>query len=474
MRWRARYGLILGWRVVPASKVSLRARVGLLAFAVVILGVGLAVGGGYYFAQRELHQEVDQFLERRARAVSEVVQRPADLALQRERGARPFIGRIALADFDAHVQILNTDGRPVFAISNVQLPVGAEDRRLANEGGESVRQTVRLDGRRYRMLTTALGGNGAVQVARDLGETDRALNDLLSRTIPLGVILAAAAAAMAWLLARRALRPVERLTSAAEHVARTQELAGTIDVARDDEVGRLARSFNAMLEALQTSRRQQQQLVADAGHELRTPLTSMRTNIELLQRAESLERSEQGRILADVNAELRELSELVRELVELAGEPGATDEPSTTIDLADLAADAAARAGRRTGRDITTEATSGGLIAGQRGSLERAVDNLVGNAVKFSPDGTPIRIVTGGGRLEVHDSGPGIPTEDRPLVFERFFRSASARAQPGSGLGLAIVQQIVERHGGRVWAGTSPTGGTAVGFEIPLSEADDR
>ena len=278
---------------------------------------------------------------------------------------------------------------------------------------------------------------------------------------------------MAWLLARRALRPVERLTSAAEHVARTQELAGTIDVARDDEVGRLARSFNAMLEALQTSRRQQQQLVADAGHELRTPLTSMRTNIELLQRAESLERSEQGRILADVNAELRELSELVRELVELAGEPGATDEPSTTIDLADLAADAAARAGRRTGRDITTEATSGGLIAGQRGSLERAVDNLVGNAVKFSPDGTPIRIVTGGGRLEVHDSGPGIPTEDRPLVFERFFRSASARAQPGSGLGLAIVKQIVERHGGRVWAGTSPTGGTAVGFEIPVSEADD-
>ncbi len=425
-------------------------------------------------AQRELHQEVDQFLERRARAVSEVVQRPADLALQRERGARPFIGRIALADFDAHVQILNTDGRPVFAISNVQLPVGAEDTRLANEGGGSVRRTVHLDGRRYRMLTTALGGNGAVQVARDLGETDRALNDLLSRTIPLGVILAAAAAAMAWLLARRALRPVERLTSAAEHVARTQELAGTIDVARDDEVGRLARSFNAMLEALQTSRRQQQQLVADAGHELRTPLTSMRTNIELLQRAESLERSEQGRILADVNAELRELSELVRELVELAGEPGATDEPSTTIDLADLAADAAARAGRRTGRDITTEATSGGLIAGQRGSLERAVDNLVGNAVKFSPDGTPIRIVTGGGRLEVHDSGPGIPTEDRPLVFERFFRSASARAQPGSGLGLAIVKQIVERHGGRVWAGTSPTGGTAVGFEIPLSEADDR
>ena len=474
MRLRPRYGLILGWRVVPASQVSLRARVGLLAFAGVILGVGLAVGGGYYFAQRELHQEVDQFLERRARAVSDFVQGPADLALQRERGARPFIGRIALADFDARVQLLDSDGRPVFAISNVGLPVGDEDRRLASEGGESVRRTVRLDGQRYRMLTTALGGNGAVQVARDLGETDRALNDLLRRTIPLGVILAAAAAAMAWLLARRALRPVERLTSAAEHVAQTQQLAGTIDVARNDEVGRLARSFNAMLEALQTSRRQQQQLVADAGHELRTPLTSMRTNIEVLQRAESLDSDERDRILADINAELRELSDLVRELVELAGEPGATDEPLTAIDLSELAADAAARARRRTGRDIATEAGEAGLIHGRLGALERAVDNLIGNATKFSPTGTPIRVVTSGGRLEVHDSGPGIAPEDQSRVFDRFFRSAGARALPGSGLGLAIVKQTVERHGGRVWAGTSPTGGAAVGFEIPLSEADDR
>ena len=474
MSLRPRHGLILGWRVVPPSRVSLRARVGLLAFAVVILGVGLAVGVGYYFAQRELHQEVDQFLERRARAVSDMLENPAGLGDRHGRGARPFIGTIALADFDAHVQILDRDGRPVFAISNVRLPVGAQDRRLADEGGESAHRTVRLDGQRYRILTAPLGGHGAVQIARDLGETDRALHDLLRRTIPLGVILAAAAAAMAWLLARRALRPVEQLTSAAERVAQTQELAGTIEVTRDDEVGRLARSFNAMLEALQTSRRQQQRLVADAGHELRTPLTSMRTNIELLQRAESLDVAERLRILGDVNAELRELSELVRELVELAGESGAADEPWEAIDLADLAEDAAERARRRTNRDITTEAEPGSTLQGQRGPLERAVDNLVGNATKFSPESTPIRIVTSRGRLEVHDSGPGISPEDQPLVFDRFFRSARARSAPGAGLGLAIVKQIVERHGGRVWAGTSPAGGAAVGFEIPLSEAGDR
>lgn len=473
MRRRPRPGLILGWRVVPASRVSLRARVGLLAFAAVILGVGLAVGIGYYFAQRELHQEVDQFLARRAEAVVEVLHRPADPALQRERGALPFIGRIPLAAFDAHVQILDRDGHPIFAISSVRLPVVAEDRQVAHEQGGSVRRTVRLDGQRYRILTASLGGNGAVQVARDLGETDRVLKDLLRRTIPLGVILAAAAAAMAWLLARRALRPVEQLTRAAEHVAQTQELAGTIGATRDDEVGQLARSFNAMLEALQTSRRQQQQLVADAGHELRTPLTSIRANIEMLQRAGELDEAERERIFADVNAEIRELSELVRELVELAGDAGAGDEPSSLVDLAELADAAADRARRRTGREVTTESDGDCTIQGRPGALERAIDNLVGNAVKFSPADAPIRIHVSGGRLEVHDHGPGIPPADRPLVFERFYRAEGARAAPGSGLGLAIVKQTVERHGGRVFADSSPDGGAAVGFELAEAGAED-
>ena len=473
MRRAPRFGLILGWRVVPASRVSLRARVGLLAFAAVFLGVGLAVGIGYYFAQRELHQEVDQFLERRALAVVEVLQRPADLALQRERGARPFIGRIPLADFDAHVQILNREGRPIFAISSIQLPVSAEDRQIAGETGEPVRRTVRLDGLRYRILTAPLGGNGAVQVARDLDETDRALNDLLRRTIPLGVILAAAAAAMAWLLARRALRPVEQLTRSAEHVAQTQELAGTIEVTRDDEVGQLARSFNAMLEALQASRRQQRQLVTDAGHELRTPLTSIRANIEMLQRAGELDEAERDRIFVDVNTEIRELSDLVRELVELTGDAGAGDEPLSLLDLSELAEDAADRARRRTGRAVTTETVGDCTVEGRRGALERAIDNLVGNAAKFSPAGTPIRIRSERGRLEVHDRGPGISSADRPLVFERFYRAEDARSAPGSGLGLAIVKQIVERHGGVVFAESSPDGGATVGFELREAGAVD-
>lgn len=461
-----------GYRRRIEVAVSLRARVALLVFVLVVAGVGLAIGGGYWFAQRELHQEVDEFLARRARQIVQITEQPEELSRRSRQGVRPLLGAIAVAEFDALVQILDGAGRPVFFLSDTldggtRLPVDSAERRLAAEGGEDLRRTVRLDGQRYRLLTAPLPQLGAVQIARALGETDRALNDLLRRTIPLGAVVAAVAAAGAWLLARRALKPVARLTGAAEHVARTQDLAAAIEVSGDDEVGRLARSFNAMLAALATSRRQQQRLVADAGHELRTPLTSVRANIELLQRAESLDEAERRRILADADAEIRQLSELVRELVDLAGEAGADAEPVEALDLAELAAGAASRARRRTGRDVVVEAGGAAEVQARRGALERAVDNLVGNAAKFSPDGTPIRIVVEGRRLEVRDSGPGIPAEEQPLVFDRFFRAAGARAAPGSGLGLAIVKQVIERHGGRVWAADAPGGGAAVGFELP-------
>ncbi|MDE0121094.1 MAG: ATP-binding protein [bacterium] len=454
--------------------MSLQTRVGLLAFIGVLLGVGLSVSGSYFFTQRELHQELDDFLERRAQTVSGIAENPAGLSAQREPGTRPFIGIVDLADFDAHVQILDSEGQPIFSISDVRLPVDEAERQIAADGVASVRRTTEIDGQRFRILTASISDEGAVQIARDLSETDRVLNNLLRQTIPLGAMVALATATAAWLLTRRALRPIEQLKDAAERVGLTQDFEAAIDVDRDDEVGILARSFNSMLKALQASRQQQKRLAADAGHELRTPLTSIRANVELLQHVQPLDPDDRRRVLADVDAELNELTDLVGELVELVGEPGVVDEPMTTLDLADLACDAAVRARRRTGRKIATDASAREPLLGQPGSLQRAIDNLVGNAIKFTPNGTPIRILTRGGRLEVHDSGPGIPTKDQPLVFERFYRSTEARARPGSGLGLAIVKQVIELHGGHVWAKTSPMGGAEVGFEIPNRPAKNR
>jgi two-component system sensor histidine kinase MprB len=221
-----------------------------------------------------------------------------------------------------------------------------------------------------------------------------------------------------------------------------------------------------MLKALGASRQQQQQLVADASHELRTPLTSLRTNIELLAKSIDMDVVEKQELLSDVTFELGELTAMVSELVELATDAQVEEEPVSRVDLADLVEQVAERARRRTGRTIEVDADDV-MIEGRPGMLERAVGNLVDNAHKWSPPDESIEILVRGGTVEVIDHGPGIEEADRSLVFDRFYRATRARAMPGSGLGLAIVKQVVDLHGGRVWADETTEGGARVGFEIP-------
>jgi two-component system sensor histidine kinase MprB len=222
-----------------------------------------------------------------------------------------------------------------------------------------------------------------------------------------------------------------------------------------------------MVDALSVSKRQQQQLVTDASHELRTPLTSLRTNAELLDRPDALNPEQQQRAVQGIRLEVNELTDLVSELVELATDR-ADDEAPEPVPLRALAEDVAERARRRTGRDIAVraEGTPGTVLIGPH-MAERALANLVDNAVKYSPGA--IAIAVEGRRVEVLDDGPGIAAADQDHVFDRFYRSAEARAEPGSGLGLAIVAQIVRRHDGTVWATNRPQGGAAVGFELPAA-----
>jgi two-component system sensor histidine kinase MprB len=234
---------------------------------------------------------------------------------------------------------------------------------------------------------------------------------------------------------------------------------------------------NQMLTALDSSRSRQKQLVADAGHELRTPLTSLRTNLDLLVQndatppASQLAATERAALLLDVQAQIEELSVLVGDLVELSrddGPPtntvGATVE---TVDLAEVVERAAERVRRRAPR-LTFDVAGGPWeVLGQPAALERAVTNLLDNAAKWSPEGGTVTVRLTGGTLTVADQGPGIPAEDLPHVFERFYRSLEARALPGSGLGLAIVDQTVRRHGGAVGAGRGPSGGTVITMTLP-------
>ncbi len=329
-----------------------------------------------------------------------------------------------------------------------------------------------VDGHPYRVVVVSVPGGGAIQIARSLADTNRVLGAIQDLALGVGISVIALAALAGWVIARRTTRPVQRLTDAAEAVGATGQLEIAVPPGGRDEVGRLARAFGSMLDALNRSRTQQQRLVQDAGHELRTPLTSLRANIDTLRRHPDLVGEPRQHLLDDLDSELRELSGLVDELVALAVDRY-DDEPEGRVAVDELAARAADRARRRTGRTVTVDAEPAGTVA-RPGQLLRAISNLVDNAAKFSPDTTPIEIVVRPGRLDVRDHGPGIAERDLPHVFDRFYRAVDVRSLPGSGLGLAIVREAARSVGGEARVANAPDGGAVFSIEFPPAPAPAR
>jgi two-component system sensor histidine kinase MprB len=269
----------------------------------------------------------------------------------------------------------------------------------------------------------------------------------------------ALAAGLGLVVAKAVLAPVQRLTRTAEEVSETRDLSRRIDASGNDELSRLAATFNTMLGALEDSARAQRQLVSDASHELRTPLTSLRTNIEVLARDEALPPGDREQLLGDVTEQLTEMTALIAELVELARGDQTPNEPEDVrLDL--VTADAIERTRRnRPGVSFKAELEPS-PIRGVPSTVERAVSNLLDNAAKWSPPGGEIEVTVRDGELTVRDHGPGIDEADLPFVFDRFYRAPAARGMPGSGLGLAIVRQVAEAHGGTVVADRADGGGT--------------
>ena len=309
----------------------------------------------------------------------------------------------------------------------------------------------------------------ALVLAQSLDAQETVLKRLGAVMLLFGLAGVVGAAAAGWAVARNGLRPVRRLTEAVEEIARTEDLA-PLPVEGDDEIARLATAFNAMLAAVAASRDRQRRLVADAGHELRTPLTSLRTNLDLLTQADEtggLPPEQKAELLADVRAQLEELSTLVGDLVELARDEPPAANVVESFDLAEVVDRAAARVRLRAPRSEFDVATLPWWVVGESGAVERAVTNLLDNAAKWGPADGTITVRLANGVLTVDDQGPGIDPADLPHVFERFYRSRESRSMPGSGLGLAIVHQIVERHSGAVTAGDAPGGGTRMTMWLP-------
>jgi two-component system sensor histidine kinase MprB len=440
--------------------MSLRTRIALIASAAVaaaVLAISVTV---YVAAENRLVDEVDRSLTDRF-ATPRAFGALLDDVIQRRRGG-PFQ---AQRGFDViYLQVTDNQGNvgvpPDQDILLPPFPIGS------GREGYAVMTEATVEDIHLRIANFELAqGSGVFQIARSLAEVDATLASLAWTLSLIGLVGIAAAALLGLFVARSSLRPIGKLTDAAEKVAATKQLAERIEVDREDELGRLAGAFNEMMEALEGSREQQRRLVRDAGHELRTPLTALRTNIEFLAKAGELDESDKAKVYADLSTELAELTDLVNEVVEVAAEADVA-EAETDVDLGELAEEVVGRFRRRASQSLELQLAAPATLRGRRTNLERALGNLIDNAAKWSSPDAAIKVNVAGARVAVENRGPGIAPEDRERVFDRFYRAPSARSKPGSGLGLSIVKQVVDTHGGRVFIEETSSGVTVVGFDL--------
>jgi two-component system sensor histidine kinase MprB len=444
--------------------VTLRARLTLVAAGVVAFVVVLASLTTYFVMRHELQSQLDGSLRSTAHTVQQ---------LQGHIGGP--------GDYGGNlVEVVDVQGNLLAASQSLNLRADNDPRVLAVASSNNLRSgfyrdiaaTYHVRGKpdvpvRLREYVAPLGfpSFGAVLVVKSLQPTDRALDrlQLILIFVSLGAIVLAAIGGA--LVSGATLAPVRRLTAAAERIAKTGDPSERVPEGGRDELARLGASFNTMLASLEESLETQRRFVADASHELRTPLTSLQTNIDVLRGDVELPPEQRRRLLEDLHRESQEMRGLIAALLELAR--GEAQVEKATFQLDELVEDSLERARARFPA-VTWEAGSlePTVVDGYRDRMERAVWNLLENAGKWSGEGGSVEVSLAEGELRVRDHGPGFSDEDRPLVFDRFYRSAAARAMPGAGLGLAIVREVAEAHGGGVEAENAEGGGALVRLSL--------
>jgi two-component system sensor histidine kinase MprB len=411
------------------SRLSFRQRIALLTALAIALTVAAASAAVWVIARHELFGQLDSTL------------------YQQGNQGGPWGG--------GYTVVIHQNGTATGQLAGV-LPV--TDRvKAVLQGGRGYYASVTVSDIRLREFVSPRNDGSVIMTVLPLEPTLHALSRIRFWILLIGGLGVLCAAALAAGVATLALRPVRQLTRAAETVAATGDLSERVAVgSTDDELGRLAARFNSMLAALEESVGRQRRLVADASHELRTPLTAARANVDLVREGK-LPPEEERRALDEAAVELDSLTTLVSDLVELSrGEERKLRVEEVQLD--DLVASAVEREKSRAPERTFITSLSPTLVHVDAVLVERAVLNLLDNAVKYSPPGAPIEVRVRDGEVVVEDHGPGIADEDLPRVFDRFYRAAGARAKPGSGLGLAIVREAAEAHGGKASVESSSRG----------------
>ncbi|MFF4601402.1 sensor histidine kinase [Streptomyces sp. NPDC001339] len=481
-------GLGTRWR----RRRPLRTRLALAASAAVaVVAVGVCAAA-FVIIRYQMSRQLDLNLAQTATQL-----------IQRTRGWGPTPGDESCQyPATSCVQIVSADPAKDPRGGYHTLPVTDATRQVAAGHRTAYYSELTVAGQPVRMYTVRHPGRAqALQVALRSDTVERGVRQAawaLSGVGAAGILLAGA---LGYGVSRTGLAPIARLTATAERVAASSDARHRITLpagpaSREDELTRLATTFNTMLGALEQSVTAQRRLVADASHELRTPLTALRTNAELLARADRLTDAQRDRASAALGRQLREVTTLVNDLIELARD----EEPRPLVEQVRPAAllEHAVGAAREHWPEITftvavDPAAAELTVPGVPARLSRLLSNLLDNAAKFSPPGGPVDTELalvpgpasghgpgrGAGRgageldLTIRDHGPGIAPEDLPHVFDRFYRAESARALPGSGLGLAMARQIARAHGAELTAERAPGGGALFRLRMPLAPMAD-
>jgi len=450
--------------------MSLRTRLVLAAALAVAVAVTAAAFFVYARTRGELHREVDATLRDRANAIVRDRNRPGGAQRPNQGGPAGnnlFVRPPPLGGAGGLVQTVDDQGEIRTGPDATRIPLIDGATEVAAGAKEPFFADVDVDGTPLRVYTTRLNRDVALQAARPLSETNAVVSDMGLVLLLTAVVGVGVAAILGLVVARAALRPVRRLTTAVEDVAETRDLSRRIETTGNDEVGRLAGSFNKMLAALDESQRAQRRLAADAGHELRTPLTSLRTNIEVLVRNDNLDAADRDRLVRDVNAQIVEVSAMIGGMMEIARGDEPIDDQIGDVQLDRVVAGAVEEASFHWPSVRFVTDLSACVVRGAGNRIERAVSNLLDNAGKWSQSGADVEVAVRDGELSVRDHGPGIAAADVPFVFDRFWRAETARGTPGSGLGLAIVRQVADQHHATISIDTPADGGTRVRLRFP-------
>lgn len=491
-----------GHRAFAAMTIRLRLTLwytALLGAALILFSVAV-----YSALSTNLWAQVEQDAARQASEVASAIQQQLQLDILVIRNSPE---RIQFPDLDffasaSGVQVVGLDGMINKRSSNLGATAIPEFRSAleAVKRGENHRYYVTNEnGALMLVYSVPLRVNnhivGAVQVIKPVDAVQNAVNQV-GRYLILGTGLSLVLAALIGaLLARSALRPIDAITQTASGITQTKDLGKRLAIVEDQsEVGRLAATFNAMLDQIQLLFNTQQQLIADVSHDLRTPLTTVQGNIELLQRMASA--SQAGKppppevldtvpeILAEVEDETTRMSAMISDLLLLAqADSGALKVHRKPVEMDTLLLDVYRQtvrmAERRQGAgkiEVRLGSEDQALALGDRERLRQLLLNLVDNAIKYTPNGGVITLALekrgSWVAVSVKDTGIGISPEDQERIFDRFYRADKARGRQmgGSGLGLSIVKWIAEAHGGRVTVESEPGKGSTFTLWLPAEK----